>query len=461
MSVKIDAFNKGRVCVGNWMRPLVQQRPTRCFALGAGRPLYSQRLAQRAAPCAIRTLVTESKDSTERFSVIVVGAGASGIAVTGSLLDHLGHGSSIAWVDPDFLGGRINACYREVPSNTIAQTFLDYGKGFESFRRAAQAISKPNGLTKLESLEPKSTCSLHHAGDMLQTLSDGLRRDERVSGFKGAVVKAARSKASSEWVMTIQGKEGQSAPSQRLVAPLVVYCTGSHPATVKLPTPSAETPKNLGLDDVLKPSILKTILPTDRPVCVGVIGASHSAILVLRNLLDLSRSSHPQLRVRWFTRHTELKYAQYMEGWILYDNTGLKGLAAEFGRQYLEGDQLAESGAGDVIVRVDCSGGAEQEKAAFLRELPECDHVVQAVGFARNDLPEMDTYVGFDNITGGFVELATGRPVPGLFGAGIAFPEKVTDKAGNVEYAVGFFKFMKFLNRVVPSWVGIEQKPAN
>ncbi|KAK7985658.1 monooxygenase AgnR1 [Apiospora saccharicola] len=454
MSVKINALR----------RPLVQQRPTRCFASGPLRPLYSQRLPQRVvALFAIRTLVTDNKQTTpktKQYSAIVVGAGASGIAVTGSLLDHLGHGSRIAWVDPDFLGGRINACYREVPSNTIAQTFLDYGKGFESFRRAAQAISEPNGLTKLEALEPKSTCSLHHAGDMLQTLSDGLRRDERVSGLKGAVVKASWAKGLAEWAMTIQGKNSKSPTTHHLVAPLVVYCTGSHPATVKLPTPSAETPKNLGLDDVLKPSVLRNTLPKDRPVTVGVIGASHSAILVLRNLLDLARDSHPQLRVRWFTRHTELKYAQYMDGWILYDNTGLKGLAAEFGRQYLEGDQLAKSGAGEIITRVDCSGGAEQEKAAFLRELPQCDHVVQAVGFARNELPEMETEVEFDNITGGFVDRATGQKVPGLFGAGIAFPEKVTDKAGNVEYAVGFFKFMKFLKRVVPSWMGIDQKPA-
>ncbi|KAK7915076.1 pyridine nucleotide-disulfide oxidoreductase-domain-containing protein [Apiospora marii] len=461
MSVKIDALNKGRVCAGHWMRPLVQQSSTRCFALGAGRPLYSQRLAQRVAPFAIRTLVTDNSDKnadTTQYSAIVVGGGAAGIAVTGSLLDHLGPGRRIAWVDPSFSGGRITACYREVPSNTIAQTFLDYGQGFESFRRAAQTSREPNGLTKLAALEPKSTCSLYYAGHMLQTLSNGLRRDERVDGKRGMVVEAVRAQGREEWVMTIQTNKPRFAPAQRyhLAAPLVVYCTGSHPATVPLPTPPAETPPNLGLDDVLKPSVLKETLPKDRPVCVGVVGASHSAILVLRNLLDLARDSHPQLRVRWFTRHTELKYAEYKDGWILYDNTGLKGLAAEFGRQYLEGDQLAKSGAGDIITRVDCSGGEEQEKAAFLRELPGCDHVVQAVGFSRNKLPEMEAKLEFDNITGGFTDRATGRPVPGLFGAGIAFPERVTDKAGNVEYAVGFFKFMKFLKRVVPSWVGKE-----
>lgn len=30
----------------------------------------------------------------------------------------------------------------------------------------------------------------------------------------------------------------------------------------------------------------------------------------------------------------------------------------------------------------------------------------------------------------------------GLYGCGIAFPEQVTDPVGNVEFAVGLFKFM-------------------
>ncbi|MBH1945667.1 hypothetical protein I5L01_15745 [Erythrobacter sp. YJ-T3-07] len=59
----------------------------------------------------------------------------------------------------------------------------------------------------------------------------------------------------------------------------------------------------------------------------------------------------------------------------------------------------------------------------------------------------------FDHETGGFKDANTGKELPGLFGAGIAFPERVIDKEGNVEHAVGFFKFMKFLKRVVPEWV--------
>lgn len=171
------------------------------------------------------------------------------------------------------------------------------------------------------------------------------------------------------------------------------------------------------------------------------------------NLFKLSQTSHPHLRVRWFARSPTLKYAIYKEGWILYDNTGLKGAAAQFAREQLDGEQLHGSEAGKLISRVDCSGGAEQEKQAMTREMPECDYVVQAVGFTNDAIPAMNQDVVFNHETGGFVDAKTEKTVTGLFGAGIAFPAKVVDPVGNVEYAVGFFKFMKFLKKAVPEWV--------
>ena len=99
--------------------------------------------------------------------------------------------------------------------------------------------------------------------------------------------------------------------------------------------------------------------------------------------------------------------------------------------------------------------------------MPGCSNVVQAVGYKRDPLPELTVAgtqepigVEHDGLTGRFfssLASSAGKGgqtyVPGLFGAGIAFPERVTDPAGNVEHAVGFWKFMKFLNRVVPQWV--------
>jgi hypothetical protein len=41
---------------------------------------------------------------------------------------------------------------------------------------------------------------------------------------------------------------------------------------------------------------------------------------------------------------------------------------------------------------------------------------------------------------------------PGLFGLGIAYPEVKTDPLGSVEYQVGLWKFMVYLNKVMPVW---------
>jgi hypothetical protein len=237
----------------------------------------------------------------------------------------------------------------------------------------------------------------------------------------------------------------------------LILCTGAHPTNIPVPVPGLNITR-LDLDTVLKPSELAETLPSDSPSTVAVVGASHSAILAILNLVTLARESHPHLRVKWFTRHP-LRYAEYMDGWILRDNTGLKGLAADFARSQLEDDQLPTSPAGQVLSKVDCAGGEARESRMYHEHLPDCSHIVHAVGFTRDPLPQLvksgrALAMEFDHGSGMFHERGDGDGpvIPGLFGAGIAFPERVVDPYGNVEYAVGFFKFMKFLKRVTPSW---------
>jgi succinate dehydrogenase/fumarate reductase flavoprotein subunit len=50
---------------------------------------------------------------TKAYNSIVVGAGGAGIAAVGALL-HFHQSSRIAWIDPDFSGGRISKRYRDV-----------------------------------------------------------------------------------------------------------------------------------------------------------------------------------------------------------------------------------------------------------------------------------------------------------------------------------------------------------
>ncbi|ETS85289.1 hypothetical protein PFICI_03314 [Pestalotiopsis fici W106-1] len=393
---------------------------------------------------------TSAARPQQQVSAIVVGGGAAGLAVLGNLLEKIGHGK-ISWVDTEFNGGRINRKYREVPSNTKVGLFLAYGEATEPFRQVIESTPKPNAITALQELPQDGTCSLGKAGDMLKLLSDGLVKHPRIDLHQGKVTEASLDGTSAEWSLNI--KDSKTGQLESRTAPLVVYCTGSSPTTVQLPVSSTSVPEFLDLDIALKPSELAVTIPSDNEVTVGVVGASHSAILVIMNLVKLAQNSHSKLRVKWFARSPSLKYAVYKDGWILYDNTGLKGDAAKFAKEQLDGERLDASDAGKVVKRVDCSGGAEKEKEAMQRELPECDYVVQAVGFTRDPLPATKQALEFDHKTGGFTDATSGKELPGLFGAGIAFPERVVDPEGNVEHAVGFFKFMKFLKRVVPEWV--------
>jgi len=105
-----------------------------------------------------------------------------------------------------------------------------------------------------------------------------------------------------------------------------VLCTGSKPTVMPLPVDVGS--RHLDLDEALAPSHLKSILPLHHGIVIGVIGASHSAVLALRNLYNFAASSQPGVRIKWFTRHP-LRYAEEKDGWILRDNTGLKGEAAD------------------------------------------------------------------------------------------------------------------------------------
>ncbi|RAH70834.1 uncharacterized protein BO66DRAFT_437788 [Aspergillus aculeatinus CBS 121060] len=387
----------------------------------------------------------------QRCAAVVVGAGPAGLAVVGSLLEKR-LGGKIAWVDPYFQGGRVNRKYREVPSisNTKVSFFQAYATAVQPFRSVIADTRMPNPFTTMAKLDQDKTCHLHHAADVVCALTDGLTKMDNVLPCRGTVTAANLSEQTSDWTVRIKFQDSQDEID--VMTPRLVLCTGSSPTEVSIPITGHHI-ERLDLDLVLKPSELITHLPHNKPLEIAVVGASHSAILALLNLADLARSSHPELRIKWFTRHP-LRYAEFMDGWILRDNTGLKGHAADFARQQLEDDKLPQSDAGRFITKVDCGGG--QESAQYQRVLPSCTHIVQAVGFTRDPLPELSVNgrplePDFDSVSGGFYD-PDGRIVRGLYGAGIAFPERVVDPYGNVEHAVGFFKFMKYVKRVTPLW---------
>ena len=365
------------------------------------------------------------------YDAVVIGAGPGGLTCASNLLDQ--GLSKICMVDPSFTAGRINEKYREVPSNTKVGMFAQWATGTNTFLSIIESSPRPNPYERLLSFDQDKGCILGDAIDVAKMLSDGLRRDPRVDSVLGRI--GLISKDRNMWDL----------PEHNIKAKRVVLAQGSHPKPHDLANRYPHlTP--LDLDICLKPSALQfAVRPGSK---VGVVGSSHSAVLAMKNLYE-----HDKVSVVNFYR-SPLLYAIYKDGWILYDNTGLKGIAADWARQVLAAEDLPRR-----LRRVNLKADGRPEEEIYNVELKGCTHLVSAIGYEMNSMPQIqvdrrEVEPAFDPLTGKFFS-AKGEQeyLGGLFGSGIAYPERVTDRVGNVENAVGWFKFMKFVKRVVPDWL--------
>ena len=395
---------------------------------------------------------------TTLYEAVVVGAGPAGITCVGNLLAR--KLQPILWVDDGFNGGRINRMYREVPSNTKVRLFMDWGTGVDPLKTIATDAG--DKLDFMRGLDQNKGTRLSNAADMALVLTEGLKTTPGVETKYGRVSSAVLNEgADPSWHVHLDNTfmATTSSETSTVFTKRLVFCTGSSPNNSPLPVHIPNI-RNLDLDTALSPSKLRAALASEKSLTISVIGASHSAILVLMNLYGLAASSKPDLRIRWFTRHA-LRYAKEMDGWILRDNTGLKGDAATWAQNNLEPEVFNKSDVSKYMERIEYPAG--DEEGVFEERIPGSQYYVQAIGYSRDPLPELTTTSGktitpeFDHEKGcfhyaggeGASESAT---VPGLFGAGIAFPERVKDPHGNVEMAVGFMKFMKFVRKVVNDW---------
>ena len=334
---------------------------------------------------------------------VVVGAGPAGIAAVGKLLDFGTKPDSIMWIDPQFRVGDFGTKWSQVPSNTTVWRFLEFLRSCDSFG-IREAISE----FSISSMDPHDTCILKDVVAPLQWITNTLVKS--VQTMRSDVTSVRREE--DGWLL--------QTPVRNLSAKNVVLAIGAEPRQLPYPAPS------ITLEDAFDVGRLKKTV--HRGDVVGVFGSSHSAILAVRNLLEAGAG-----RVINFSR-SPLRYAVDYGDWILYDNTGLKGETARWAERDLPKvpeDRLLRVGADDATVR---------------RFLPQCAKIVYGVGFEprslRVDGADLTKY-----------DQTSGVIAPGLFGCGIAFPERVVDRAGNIELNVGVLKFAKYLDRVVPIWV--------
>ncbi|OBI08096.1 pyridine nucleotide-disulfide oxidoreductase [Mycobacterium sp. E2462] len=337
------------------------------------------------------------------YAWTVIGAGPAGIAAVGRLLDHGVAPQRIAWIDPAFAVGDLGQKWRSVSSNTIAGTFLDFLNGSNAF----QFADAPP--TPLREVDPQETCALALVAEPLAWVTARLR--ERVDAIEGTATS-----------LTLSDRHWHIDAGRTVLSQNVVLAVGAVPKRLDYPH-LKEIPVEVALDaDKLAHEPLEG-------ATVAVFGSSHSSMIVLPHLLR-----HPVSKVINFYRGP-LKYAVYLDDWILFDDTGLKGRAAQWARENVDGvlpDRLERVWVGD---------------PAFDDRLAECDRVVYTVGFERRTLPRTPQWGVLDyNKKNGII-------APGLFGLGIAFPEYAEDPYGYGQFRVGLKKFMDYLDAVLPLWL--------
>lgn len=337
------------------------------------------------------------------YAWAVIGAGPAGIAAVGRLLDQGIPQEKLAWIDPAFGAGDLGAKWRSVSSNTIAGTFLEYLNGAKAFR-FSEAPPLP-----LREVDPAETCALALVADPLLWITDHLR--EQVQTFQTTAT--ALYLENRRWRVETEGES--------VIADNVILAVGAVPRKLNYPQLD-EIPVEVALDPE------KLAAESLEGATVAVFGSSHSSMIALPHLLR-----HPVKKVINFYR-SPLKYAVYLDDWILFDDTGLKGRAAEWARENIDGVYP------DRLERYWVSSPEFDEK------LRECDRVVYTVGFDRRELPATPQWGPLEyNQQNGII-------APGLFGLGIAFPEYAEDPYGYGQYRVGLKKFMDYLNSVLPLW---------
>lgn len=336
----------------------------------------------------------------------IIGAGPAGIAVVGKLIDSGVDPRAIVWFDPNFSVGDFGTKWRNVPSNTKVHLF----KKFLSSCRSFEFDRFKNNSLLLE-LPEDDTCQLSVVADMLQQISDQL--EQSVEKIQSNVTEL--SDVSGEWQIKTE--------EQHYAANNVVLAVGSVPIQLDYQV-SEVIPLEMAMD---VNRLEKVISPDD---VVAVFGSSHSAILAIRNLVE---NTHVKKVINFY--RSPLRFAVDMGDWILYDNTGLKGTTADFAK--LEFERYIPN-------KIERYFSNEEN---IENHLPQCNKVIYAVGFERrqNIIIKDVGHLTYCNKTGVIAR--------GLYGFGIAFPEFKEDQFGIKEHRVGLWKFMDYLNRVLPLWM--------
>jgi len=379
---------------------------------------------------------------------VVIGAGPSGVSYLTQLLSLNVKPESILWIDPELNGGAFRK-YRDVPGNTKVKGFMSWALGNPFIKSLANDASDP--LKELKSIDLEKTCNLSIVHDVLLKYTDQLKRI--VPTKQGKVSRMEYNHSDSYWMLdvteSVVGSKSEDKPSI-INSTNVCLATGCSPqkhTNLHIGLPNKRV---ISLENALNLNFLKANIKSGETI--AVVGGSHSAFVVMY-LLDQLKI--PDLKVVNAYRGT-VRYAEYKKDFILYDNTGLKGVVAEWAREILEGQRKPNF----KLERID----VDAEEGQLSRAVPHCSSFVYAHGFARCPVPEIIyklpeacgydgktdirpnivPFMDYSNVNGRIIVPCTNggcRPIEGLYGFGFAFPEKIITRIGELEHHIGLAKF--------------------
>jgi hypothetical protein len=341
-----------------------------------------------------------------RVTVAVVGQGPAGLSAACIVHESGIPYNQIALIDEKFNVGRIGEHYSSVPANTMTKGFINFMQSCKTFQEC-----RCPAFDALYKYDQETEYPLRIIVQPLQCVSDYLCK--KAIALKGTLKSLYFE--DNLWHLTVNTK--------KVAAKFVILATGAHPRKLDYDC-SDVIPLDMALDIT---QLKRVVEPKDTVV---VVGSAHSAILLLKFLSELNVKKIINLY------NKPIRYATDMGTWVLWDDSGIRGIAARWAQEVLEKNPPKN------LIRYE---NTEENRKKALAD--KHTKIIYACGFERNDLPYLK-----DNPTYGYNE-ATGVIAPRLFGIGIAFPEKYTDPLGNVESAIGLFSFMLFAQKMVPFWL--------
>ena len=320
--------------------------------------------------------------------ILIVGGGAAGLLFLWHLQTSQGvQPNEVVIVDPHHDGGDLQRRWSTVRSNTI-------------WSQTLAVFNLPDVPSAWKEIDPSQPTFLQHSISLLRHMTrDFMSQCEVVHGFVDQIEKQADGKL---WSVTLTDKSNY-------IVPIVILAHGSESKQLQLPIPS------IPLECALSKERLETYVTKNSRVLL--FGTSHSGTLIMRNLHELgvhTTAFYNTTKPFYFARDGE------------YD--GIKQDSAE----------IADAITANTYPKLQINHITDT--AQVIKASRKADWVIYAIGFkSRTNIKVNLTY---DGKTGAITES------PGLWGFGIAFPNRADD---DINWDVSIPSFSSHIQKQMPT----------